>query len=272
MIILATKSNNSTRHSSKKTVIPIISDSVELLLKNPILFVPKLIIAILYGFGTLLAIGLSKQLFSFQSFTSEQILSFDFGYFFSALALLFGLTILAYFVDLFFSGFYPVLVSLAEKKKLSFKEGFHLFKPKIVPIFISGIILWVIITIVSIIEAAIILYFNLSSTGFILSFIVTFIFIFIFYFLYPKIVFENSKLSSAFADSFFVSLKNKKLVFILSLIPFCVSVIKFVLAYFADSAFYMIIFWILVILTGLVYSVHCVVNQLAYDKILNSKK
>ena len=272
MIILTVKLNNSKKVYSNKTIVPIIYDSIKLLLANPILFVPKLIIAILYGAGILLAVDLFKQLVYFQSFTSEQIINFDLSYFFAAATLLFSLAILTYFIDLFFSGFYPVLVSLAEKKKLSFKEGFILFKPKIGSTLISGVVLWVIITIFSILEAVIIFYFNLSSVGFILSFIMTFIFVFIFYFLYPKVVFENTNLSKTFVDSLYVSLNNKKLVFVLSLIPFCVSIIKFVLAYFANSAFYLNIFWILVILTGVVYSIHAVVNQLAFDKLLNSKK
>jgi len=255
-------------HSSKKTV----SDSIKLLLKNPILFLPKLIIAFLYGLGTFYAVDLSKSLFSLQSLTYEQMVGFDFNYFFTALFLLLGLTIFTFFVDLLFSGFYPIIISLSEKKKLSLKEALKLFKPKIIRILYIGLILWAIVTIISLIEATIILYFNLSSAGFILSFIITFIFIFAFYFIYPKTVFENLKLTKTFSQSLFNSLSNKKLVFVLSLIPFLVSIIKFIFAYFSDSILFLSIFWVLVVLTGLIYSVHAVVNQLAYERISASKK
>ncbi len=271
MIILV-HINKSKTNLSVSVINSLIIDSIKLLFKNPILFLPKILIAFLYGLGALLAVDLSKQLFLFQSLTSDQILNFDFTPFFISLFLLFGLAILTFFIDLFFSGFYPILVSLAEKNKLSFKEGFKLFKPKLFSVLISGVFLWLLITVISIIEAVVILYFNFSDIGVVLSFIITLIFVFVFYFLYPKIIFEDSKLTKIFIDSVLISLKNKKLVFILSLIPFLVSVIKFILAYFSDSTLYLIIFWLLVLLTGLIYSVHAVVNQLSYIKISNSKK
>ena len=269
--IMAEKVNPRKVHSTK-SINFIINDSIQLLLKNPILFVPKLLIAILYGVGTIIAVDLVKQLSSFQSLSSDQILANDFSSFFTLVCLLMVFTILTFFIDIFFSGFYPILVSLAEKKKLSFKNAFVLFKPKINSVLFSGIIIWVLITLVSLLEASIILYFNLSDFGIVLSFIITFVFVFVFYFLYPKIVFEDSKLNKSFVESIFVSLKNKKLVFVLSLIPFSVSIIKFILAYFSDSLLSMVLFWGLVVLTGLIYSIHAVVNQLAYDKIIDSKK
>ena len=270
MIILKTNSNSNTH--SIKSISSLVADSIKLLLKNPSLFVPKLLIAILYGVGTIVAVDLVKQLRSFQSLSSEQILALDFNSFFTFAILLITFACLTFFIDLFFSGFYPILISLAEKKKLSFKKAFNLFKPKIGSVLFSGVVLWILVTIFSLIEVLVVLNFNLSDFGIILSFILAFLFIFAFYFLYPKIVFEDSKLSKNFVDSLFVSLKNKRLVFLLSLIPFSVSIIKFILAYFSDSLFSMILFWLLIILTGLVYSVHAVVNQLAYDKLLNSKK
>jgi hypothetical protein len=248
-------------------VVPLISDSLKLLFSNPVLFVPKLIIAILYGIGTLVAANLAKQLFSFQSLTNEQILNFDFSFFFLSFSILLILTLFSFFVDLFFCGFYPVLVKLALEKKLSFKTAFDLVKPKLFKIFLSGVLLWLLITFVSVIEAVIIFYFNLSNIGFILSLLVDFVFVFFFYFLYPKLVFESMNLGGIFKDSFFVSLRNNKLVFLLSVIPFLVSVIKFGLAYFSDSSLFLVIFWVLVVLTGFVYAVHAVVNQLAYENL-----
>jgi hypothetical protein len=257
---------------SNSLFVLLVFDAIKLLLKNPILFLPKLLIAFLYGIGTFYAVDLSKSLFSLQSLTYEQMAGFDFNYFFTLLMLLLGLTIFTFFIDLLFSGLYPILISLLEKKKLSFKEAFKLFKPKIIKILFIGLILWAIVSIVSLIEASIILYFNLSGAGIILSFIITFVFIFVFYFIYPKAVFENLKLTKTFSDSFFNSVNNKKLVFILSLLPFLVSTLKFIFAYFSDSILYLILFWALVALTGLIYSVHATVNQLAYEKISASKK
>ena len=60
----------------------ILSEAVHLLIKNPVLFIPKLLIAFFYGVGTLFAMGLARELYSFTSFTTEQMLSFDFSAFF----------------------------------------------------------------------------------------------------------------------------------------------------------------------------------------------
>jgi hypothetical protein len=255
-----------------ESINPLVFDSISLLVKNPFLFVPKLLIAFLYGIGAFVAVDLSKTMFSFRSLSQEQLLAFDFSSFLISVGLLFALTIFSFFLDLFFSGLYPLMISLVKKNKFSLKESLVLFKPKIVLVLISGIIFWVLITVISLIEAVVILFFNLSYFGLSLSLIIAFIFIFIFYFLYPKIVFEKSNLSNTFVDSFFISLKNKRMVFLLSLIPFSASVLKLILAYFSDSIYALIIFWVLVILTGIIYSAHAVINQLAYESAIVHKK
>lgn len=264
--------NKRKSNISNDLISSLVFDSIKLLMKNPILVVPKLLIAFLYGITTLYVVGLSKELLSLQSLTTEQLLNIDFNYFFIAFCILLVLTVLTFFIDIIFMGFYPILISLAQKGKLSFKEAFKLFKPKLFSVLFTGLILWILVVVISIIEASVILYFNLSSIGFVLSFFVAFILIFVFYFVYPKVVFEGLKVKKTFFESFSVSLKNKKLVFVLSLIPFFVSILKFILAYFPESLLFLVLFWILVILTGLTYSVHITVNQLAYSKISNSKK
>jgi len=270
VIILVIK-NQSKNVFSTKLIYSLVFDSIKLLSKNPSLVIPKLLIAILYGVGIILAVDLSKQLFLFQSFTSEQIFNYDFSYFFGSAVLMLLIAILTFFIDLFFLGFYPVLISLAEKNKFSFKRGFELFKPKMLSILYGGIILWVLFSVFALIIDLILLYFNLSTNSLILSLILIFAFAFLFYFFYPKLVFENVKLDKTFVNSFLISLKNKKLVFVLSLIPFLVSILKFALAYFSDFALSFALFWVLVILTGLIYSVHAVINQKAYEKLSKSK-
>jgi hypothetical protein len=247
----------------------ILSEAVHLLIKNPVLFIPKLLIAFFYGVGTLFAMGLARELYSFTSFTTEQMLSFDFSAFFSLALLLMGFTIFTFFLDLFLSGLYPIWVKLALKKKLSFSKGFELFKPKIIPVFFAGVLLWFLITVVSMIESFLLIYFDLSEVGIVFSFLITFLFAFLFYFLYPKIVFENNGVKENFRSSILDSIKNKKLVFLLSIIPLFVSILKFVLAYFSNELVFLISFWVLVIATGFVYSLHVVVNQIAYEKLFS---
>ena len=247
----------------------ILSEAVHLLIKNPVLFIPKLLIAFFYGVGTLFAMGLARELYSFTSFTTEQMLSFDFSAFFSLALLLMGFTIFTFFLDLFLSGLYPIWVKLALKKKLSVSKGFELFKPKIIPVFFAVVLLWFLITVVSMIESFFFFFFDLSEVGIVFSFLITFLFAFLFYFLYPKIVFENNGVKENFRSSILDSIKNKKLVFLLSIIPLFVSILKFVLAYFSNELVFLISFWVLVIATGFVYSLHVVVNQIAYEKLFS---
>lgn len=244
----------------------VLLSAVELLIKNPLLFLPKLFVAVLYGFSTLFAASLAKTFFlvsaSPQSFSQSDL------QFFFALALgLFVLTIVAFFVDLFISGLYPLLVVQALKGKVSFIRAMVDEKTKLVSLFISGVLLWILITIVSFIESGIIVFFGFKELGIVVSFAVSFVFIFVFYFLFPQIIFGKSRVKDSFFFSVKESVKNKKAVFIYSLIPFSVSVMKFVSAFFVDSLGTSIVFWGLVLLTGIIYSVHAVSNQILYSKI-----
>ncbi|MFA6064731.1 MAG: hypothetical protein WCW44_06015 [archaeon] len=248
-----------------------VKEAIFLLIKHPVLFLPKLLIAIIYGISTLISISLVQQMVIIYTTATGQV---DFSilqdFFLSAIFLLI-LTIVSFFVDLLFSGFYPILVNHALKGRISFSKSFAEFKPRIIPLLLSGIVLWLLITIVSVIEAIILLNFNFSELSLAISFIVTFLFIFLFYFLYPIIVFKQKGILANFLDNFQASLSNKKTVFVYSLIPFSVSIIKFAIAFFTSDSAVLIIFWILVVLTAIVYTVHVVVNQLLFIKTQKKK-
>jgi uncharacterized membrane protein len=252
--------------------ISILQEAFSLLLKHPALFLPKILIAVLYGFGILLSTELMKQMLSLYTLPKEQIAFSDLqNWFFLAIGLLL-LTIISYFVDLFFSALYPIFVNHALKGKISFLKSINESKPKLVQVFVAGIILWLLITIFSVLETGVILFFNLSTLGFAISMLVTFAFVFVFYFLFPIIVSKKQGVLNNFKETFSSSFSNKKKVFLFSLIPFSVSLIKYGVAFFSDSTSGFILFWGLVLLTGIVYSVHAVVNQLLYLKLQKTKK
>ena len=195
--------------------------------------------------------------------------SICFGFIFGVLLIV--LAIVSFFIDLIFSGFYPILVNHALKGKISFRKAFSEFKPKLFPLVISGILVCIFSLVITIIEAGIILKFNFSELSLLLSFIVSFALIFFFYFLYPVIVFKNKGIVSNFKENFLVSLSNKKTIFFYSLIPFSVSIIKFAVGLFANDQNMLILFWLLVILTTIVYTLHVVVNQLLFLKTQKKK-
>jgi len=248
-----------------------LKQAIFLLIKHPVLFLPKLLVAIIYGVSTLLSFSLLLQMVQLTYIPSDQIVFGDFQSFFVSALLLLALTVISFFIDLFFSGFYPILINHALKGKISFSKCFGEFKPKIIKLLISGILFWLLITVISIIESLVLLNFAFNELSLILSFIITFIILFFFYFFYPVIVLKQKGIWKTFKETFSASLSNKKTVLIYSIIPFSVSIIKFVLAYFSTDSSVLIIFWALVILTGLVYAVHVVVNQLLFLKTQKKK-
>lgn len=252
-------------------IFSIVKKTFFVLKSNPILFVPKLVLALLYGLGILWSVTLAQKMYSLYSLPKEQIIVSDFtGWFFLSILLLL-LVIVTYFIDLFFSGLYPILVNQAVHGKINFFTAISVAKNKISTLFFAGIILFGLIILSSVLESVLMFFFNLSWASLAVSFAFTFLIGFLFYFLFPILVFKNKGVFSSFRESIFGSLNSKKKVFIFSIIPFSVSVLKFALAFFTSNESVLIIFWFLVLLTGVVYTFHAVANQLLYEKI-NTKK
>lgn len=236
------------------------------------MFLPKLLISFFYGVGTLLAASLAKELFFFATLPTEELVLFDFNSFFGLSLILLSFTLFSFFLDLFFNGLYPIMVSLLIKNNFSFKKSFELVKPKLLPIFLGGLILTFLLFLVSVIESVILFFINFSELTFVISFLFAFGFGFLFYFIYPKLVFEKEPIFKKFFSSVSSSIKNKELVFLLSLVPFSVSVLKFLLAFFAEDFLFLLVFWGLVLLTGVIYSIHAVMNQISYERLLKQNK
>jgi hypothetical protein len=245
----------------------ILAESLKILKSHPLLFAPKLIIALLYGVTTLLSVSVLNTILEIVGSSVTQL---DYSsaqqLLFSALVLI-VLTCFTYFLDIFFSGLYPVLVEQARSGRVSFIRAFGDVRSKLFVLFSSGIVIWVLMFIISFAEAMVIQFFSFSQWAFIASFIVGFVFIFFFYFLYPIIAFKKFGVISSINSTIASSLSNKKRVFVYSLIPFVVSIIKFTLAFFSGNPYFLVVFWVLTIITGLVYTVHVVINQLLYSQV-----
>jgi len=250
-------------------IISILKNSSEILRKHPILFIPKLFIAILYGAITLFGIGLARDFFPMATNLNNISLAVAQSILFFGAVLLIS-TIVIYFLDLFFAGLYPVLIEQARVGKISFKKAFLESKGTIRVLFIAGVVVTVLLMIVSFIESLFSSYFKLDAYSIVLYFVIAFMFIFLFYFLYPVIVFKKKSVLFSFKQSLSGTLLNKKSVFLFSIIPFFASIIKFWLAIFSTTLELLIIFWVLTIITGIIYSVHAVSNQLLYSKTSKS--
>ena len=123
--------------------LPILKESIGLLLKNPILFLPKILIALLYGLGALISVYLVQKLILLYGASQGSVDLSDLqNWLYLSIALI-VLVVVSYFLDLFFSGLYPLLVNQAIKGKVSFRNAFLESKKGLVSLFVAGIILWV---------------------------------------------------------------------------------------------------------------------------------
>lgn len=246
--------------------------SLRILFKNPFLFAPKLIVAFLYGICTLWAVSLLQRLNLLVAGSPAGAVGFS-SVLFSDAGLLLVVSAAAFLLDILFSGLYPVLVEQSIYGKVSFRKAFSSVKKKFWLVFSSGIVAWVAVGAVSLIISGIFWLFGLSYIFWVASCVIGFGFIFFLYFLFPTAVFKDDTVDRSFSDTVKESISNSKLVFVFSLIPFIVSVAKLALAFFSSSEAYLFLFWLLVLLTGVVYSVHVVATQVLYSKIyLHSKK
>ncbi|VVB76537.1 Uncharacterised protein [uncultured archaeon] len=246
-------------------ILKLLKETFGLLHKQPVLFLPKLLIAVLYGFITLYGVSLARDFFPLASDPANISISAAQGILVSAGILLIS-AVFVYFLDLFFSGLYPVLTEQAKRGKVSFRKAFLESKGTIRVLFTAGVIVTVLLMIVSFIESLFSSSFKLDAYSVVLYFVIAFMFIFLFYFLYPVIVFKKKSVLFSFKYSLSGAFSNKRSVFLFSIIPFFASIIKFWLAIFSNSVEMLVIFWILTILTGIIYSIHAVSNQLLYSK------
>ena len=248
-------------------ILNALSLSIKILFRNPLLLLPKLIVAILYGFGLLFSMSLAKKILPLLSFSLSSFSGINFSNIFFDAVLLVLISGVAFFLDIIFSGLYPVLVEQATVGKVSFEVAFSSIKKKLKLILFSGIFAWVIVGIVSAVLSFILLLLKLSAISWVISFGIAFAFIFIFYFLFPTVIFKDDTVNSSFRDTVKESFSNIKIVLLFSLIPFVVSVVKFVVAFYAVDSSSLIFYWVLVFVTAFVYSIHAIINQILFSRL-----
>ncbi|MEI7960983.1 MAG: hypothetical protein WCI04_01485 [archaeon] len=233
---------------------------------------PKFVVAILYGFSVFWAIAAAAKIFPILS-NPSLISTIDFSSLIGTAVLVIIVSAVAFFLDIIFSGFYPVLVESAlNGKKVSFKLAFLAVKKKLWLILYSGMLAWIIVGVASLLLSGVLIFFNLNEISWVISFAVAFSFIFFFYFLFPTIVYNDDSVKSSFRDAVCESFGHGKIVVLYSLIPFTVSVVKFVVAFFASNNSDILIYWVLVFLTAGIYSIHAVLTQILFERFYLKKK
>ncbi len=241
--------------------------SFKLSLKHPVLFVPKLIVALLYGYGLLASVSIIQEMFLIMSSPASGVVIGEASSLLASAVFVLLVTLCTFFFDIVFSGIYPSLVEQAVNGRIDFKKALVPVKKKIWKIISAGILSAVFVGIASSILSFVLISLHFDEFSWIVSLAVGFAFIFLLYFLFPTVVFGEKGVKDSFKLTLFESFSNKRIVFLYSIIPFSVSVLKFVIAFFISVPGFLVLFWVLVLLTGFIYTLHAVSNQVIYSTI-----
>ncbi len=249
-------------------IVAVFKESFFLLLKQPKLFLPKLLVAALWGLGMIV---LATTLVEVISMLSMPVLDIDIerAYFFQNLIIVLIIYLIALAViDILANAMYPVMIKdFREGGKISFNRALR-FALRKFPIVFPAII---------IAASAIAIPFGLLFLLFIPSgnfiALVFSIFLFLalafaltilFYLVYPVAVLEKGNFISALVDSFRIGKSNLKQLSVPSLIPFFLSLISIPLAFFPSNVAALLSFIILRFLVALIATYHMVLNPNVY--------
>ncbi len=256
----------------EESLFLILKKSFFLLKKEPKLFIPKIIIAILYGLAIIFEGQILLKLIELYPISVSTINIAKLSETFTLALILFIFSIFIYLIDTITTAIYPSLVSQFPSK-ISFKKAYFDSKKRFKPAVISSIIVLLItIILISIITIPIIL---LSYESIVLqmtiSLTIGFVIVFLFYLLFPTIMLENKGIIKSIKSSIQSSFDNKKNIFSLSLIPLIISILKLWLAINFDNLFAIVLFILLVFLTGILHTYSTIATQTTYFSIKNKK-
>ena len=254
----------------KLSVLNIFKESFSLLKKEPKLFFPKMVVAILYGIVIYFEAQIFLEVLSLSSGTITVGIISRLNELLVIMLVLFIYNIFLYLIDIFVNSLYPTLVEQLEKgKKVSLTIAVKDSKKHFGTIFASTTIPLIVLLIITLpfsLLAAIYRDYSIMIHFFVMV-VLGYLFIMLFYLLYPVVVLGKKSTSSSLTETIRLSLANKKEVFYLSIVPFSVTILKTGAAFLAEDPAFFIAFVLLVLLTGIVYTYHMVINPHLYLKV-----
>lgn len=266
------KKNNGNEKNlidKKISVLGIFKDSFKLLLKEPKLFLPKTIIAILYGIAIYFQAQILLELTTILATGNPVNYIPRLNELLVIMVILLIYNIFIYVADIFATSLYPTMIKQLETGKVSLREAIKNSKKHFFTMFISSTIPLILLTIITLPFSFIVLLnqemsliINIFSV-----FVIGYVFVMLFYFLYPVVMIGKKNSLKSIKQTIQLSLLHKKKVFLLSSIPFFVTILKTITAFLAEDPAFLFIFIILVLLTGMVYTYHMVINPYFYLKI-----
>ncbi|MAG22312.1 MAG: hypothetical protein CL943_03340 [Candidatus Diapherotrites archaeon] len=255
-------------------LIAVLKESFFLLLKEPKLFLPKIIVAFLYGFGMLAIAFLSLN--TILPFVGGEVDPAMASALSVQLPIVLGLlvyTILVLAIDVLVNAMYPVMVrDFKQGSRISFRSALSFASKKFLVIFPAILVADLAVSIpFALLSTILILTGNTFglAISFALFLIVSFVLIVLFYVVYPVSVLKEKNFVSALLGSLKIGSKNMKQLSIPSLIPFSLSLINFGLAFLAENPAFLIAFLMLRFLIALVATYHMVLNPSVYFALQN---
>jgi hypothetical protein len=246
-------------------LLNVFTESFHLVITHPKLFLPKLVIALLYGWLMIQIADLYTQAINFSTLEVTPIDLSLFPFLFIAI-------IAVALLDLFINGWFALLVKdFKKKKKVSLQKSFHAAKKKTALFISSGVAVLIAETLVLFVAAFIaVLFIALSSNilfnafaGLIMLAVIFGLSI-VFFFVYPVAAFEAKNFSHVFTKAFAFTKKNVKDTFLASLLLFVLSSISFALAFFLDDPNALLAFFVLRIVVAVLATYSHVLNPVFY--------
>jgi len=188
-------------------------DAFTVLLKQPKLFIPKLLVSAIYGvslvlvaiwykeYSFLLYLGANGYLTAQESMLVQEAMPFLLFFIFWS--------IFSVVTDIFVNAMYPAMVKEFKKtKKVSFRKGFESVKSRIPTVFGTMLILFIPFIFISLSMT------STPSSSFlilVIALVSALIYSFLFYYIYPVLVLEKASVFSSIKKSLKISKKNKHL-------------------------------------------------------------
>jgi len=256
--------------------IGFLKDAFKLLLKEPKLFIPKILVAILYSIPMLLGayVLLTNAQLIDEVLKSPMISQRQASGLLSlliALLAIFFITLFAFVVDILVNAMYPIIVDdFYKHKKISLWKAFasswrNFFR--IVPIGFGILILVMMPLSIAAAHFGTIAsnFFQLASAIAALSIIAALAIAAIFYFLYPTIMLENRPVASCLRRNFALVKNNKATVAGASLIALATDILSLGLSFV--SVFEPLVLFVFIgerLLVTILFTYNAILNQVIY--------
>ena len=248
------------------TIFLLFRHSFTLLAEHPKLFLPKLLISLLYGFAMLaaapLAIGIlfgNPTIQHMQPTAAFGLLLFSGG----LLIYVFIVSIL----DILVNAMYPTMIDSLKSGSISFKKAFRHSMRKFFVVVPAVVVVELLLAVPFALLSLVLVITGNTAALFLplfLLFAVAFLLTVLFYLVYPVAVLESKSFPEALLTSTRLLRCRTKSISLAAVVPFIVSSANFILALLASNLIIFSLFFLIRILTAVFYTYHMVLNPVVY--------